>query len=567
MRKAAWMLAAAMAVALGGCGDKNTGEQKVILAAGAEMEEAKDGAGDKAEGKDKVPEEKDRNGETGEEALANLDGPFNTTMDAWFTEGEKTGYLPLGNGQCLELHADEGITFATVTPDRKHVIVKLKNDVLYVTDIRQKEKEILSGRCTSSRMTPSNEGMGFLDSTYGEKHLMRYRFGDKKMTDMGACPVGRISENAMAMAGMNNGDLCVLRPGSDEISRYSGVGNNEIKLNRVSNDGNTAVWTEETSDSFHEMLYTLGENGEEQLLGEIETRGMVHTEFSADGKLALVTSDLAEHLYLKDAAGQWKRVELPGEWKNETTVYETDAGLLHEAMAEDVHEIYLRCGNRLCAVSMDGTVTVVRDSVRDFDVYHGRLYYSDREKNIYEASLNGAKVTEERALLQGVDAFAAAPGGKYLYCLRIHPENEKVRTLSVYPLQGEGGEETVISEQIYADSHVYLMEDGERIFYVDEAKKPEGMNRYTGTLKIYHADSGETEAVDEEVYEDSFTNGKEWVILSEYGQSMAGAGKIVQYHGDLTYRKRPEGNEDGYRFDWYFYDGKTSTRMAKDLVY
>ena len=76
---------------------------------------------------------------------------------------------------------------------------------------------------------------------------------------------------------------------------------------------------------------------------------MVLAYYSRDGKLALVISQQVAHLYIKDVSGQWKRVELPGDLKDETGVFMTDAGLLHQVDAESVHYIYLRCGSQLCA--------------------------------------------------------------------------------------------------------------------------------------------------------------------------------------------------------------------------
>ena len=81
-----------------------------------------------------------------------LDTSFNTYMEARFTKGETDGYIPLGDGQCVQIHEDEGITFAAVTPDRQRIVVLLKNDQLYVTDIGQKNKKIISESCSSSRV-------------------------------------------------------------------------------------------------------------------------------------------------------------------------------------------------------------------------------------------------------------------------------------------------------------------------------------------------------------------------------------------------------------------------------
>ena len=67
-----------------------------------------------------------------------------------------------------------------------------------------------------------------------------------------------------------------------------------------------------------------------------------------------------------------------------------------------------------------------------------------------------------------------------------------MRSLSVYPLQEENASETVLSENIYADSHVYLSADDASAYYGDDARKA-GDFYYVGTLKVYRPDSGETE--------------------------------------------------------------------------
>ena len=35
-----------------------------------------------------------------------LDTSFNTYMEARFTKGETDGYIPLGDGQCVQIHED-----------------------------------------------------------------------------------------------------------------------------------------------------------------------------------------------------------------------------------------------------------------------------------------------------------------------------------------------------------------------------------------------------------------------------------------------------------------------------
>lgn len=524
--------------------------------------------GNKIEGENNLPavaESVDRV-EEGNENM-DLDTTFNTYMEARFSEDGKTGYIPVGDGTCIQIHEEEGITFAAISPDRRSVVVLLKSDELYVTDMQQKNRQVISNNCASGRVYPRNEGVVFQEEMDGEKHFLRYTFDDSRLIDMGACSKGIIADDSVAMAGVNNEDLCVLTPDSDEFSRYPGLGSGEINITGISGDGNTVVWTKETNQNLTKQLYTLGTDGTGQLLGDIEVRGLLFTNFSKDNNLTLVTSEEVNHLYLKDASGQWKQVELPGDLKNETGVYGTDAGLLHQVNADEIHYIYLRCGNQLCAVSPEGTVTVIRDSVRDFDILNGMLYYSDGGKNVFSSRLDGTEVSEETQLLQGVDSFAVSESGNYLYSFYVHADDEKVRSLSIYPLHDETPSETILSESIYADSHVYLDAENDSVFYVENIREAGDSSNYMGTFKAYHADREETEIIDEDVYKNTFVNGKDYVLVSEYAQSMAGTGKFVSFHGNLMYRKKPESNTDGYRFDWYYYDGSESVLMASDLDY
>ncbi len=512
-----------------------------------------------------VPEEKKSPAEE-EEEYADLDTEWNTYMEARFTEDRKMGFIPLDNGQCIQIAEKEGITFAAISPNRRHIVVLLDNDELYVTDGRQKNKQVVSKNCKSSRVYPSDEAISFQEEINGEKHFLRYTFADGKAVDLGACTVGRASENGTAEAGISDGALCLLTADSGEVVRYPGVGHDEIRLLAVSDDGSAVIWTEETDNFLLQKLYTLGADGTAQLLGDITVRGMASANFSKDEQLLLVTSEQVNHLYLRDGSGQWKRVELPGDLKNETAVYQTDAGLLHQVNADEIHYIYLRCGNQLCALSTDGTVTVVRSSVRDFDILDGMLYYSDTQKDIYASKLSGTEVTEETLLLQGVDAFAVSESGNYLYSFYVHPEDEKVRSVSAYPLHEEHPAETMLTENIQGDANVFLSADDDRVFFVDDFRKA-GENNYMGTLRVYHGDRKETEIIDEDVYRNTLINGKDYVLVSEYAQSTKGIGKFVSFHGDLMYKKKPEANTDGYVFDWYYYDGAEPVCMASDLDY
>lgn len=496
-----------------------------------------------------------------------LDTPFNTYMEARFSEDGKTAYLPLDNGECLQIEESEPITFAVATPDRKHVIVLLSSDELYETDIRLKKKKVISDNCSSSRVYPSNEGMCFQATVDKEPHLMRYTFEDENLVDLGACSVYGMSGGGMAAVAVSDGDLCLLPADSDELIRYPGLGVDNMKIKALPDDGSTVIWTETTDKSLTEKLYTLGADGTAQLLGDITVRGLVFVNYSKDSKLALVTSEYVSHLYIRDTSGQWHRVELPDGLKNEAYVYETDAGLLHQVNANEIHYLYVRCGNELCAVSPDGTITTIQKSVRDFDIIDGTLYYSDTGKNIYSASLNGAEVSESTLLLSGMDAFAVTQDGQYLYGMYVHEDDNKVRSLSVYPLHEENAAEIMLDENIYADSHVYLSAESGAAFYVTGAQRVADSYYYAGTLMVYHPETGETKTIDTDVYKDTFMNGKDYVIVSEYAQSTAGIGKFVSFHGDLMYRKKPADNTDGDRFDWYFYDGSELVLMVADLDY
>lgn len=571
-----------LVLSMAGCGQKSAdgtaaggsavgaGGQE-SAAAGAKIAEQGDtAAGAKAAEQGNPASEAKNAKQAAEEApgsYADLDTSFNVSMEARFSPDGTTGYIPIGNGECVELRPGGRLISAAISPNRQWIAVRLSDGSLYITDAQQKHKAVVSLACGSSRVYPSDTGAFYIEKVNDEKHLMRYTFEDGATVDLGACTDAVTSDGFTAMAGFVNGELCVLSPGSDEIRRYPVSGSGELDMNAVSDDGNTVVWTGKTEQYQMEKLYALGDDGKEQSLGDIQVRGFVHTNFSADGQIALVTSEEVNHLFVKNASGQWSRVELPGDLKNETGVYETDAGLLHKANAEEIHYIYVRCGTQLCAVSVDGSLTVVQGSVRDFDIVDGVLYYSDTEKRVYAAKLNGAEAAEAVPLLEGVDTFAVSPGGNYLYSLYVHEDTEKVRSLSVYPLNGEQAGELILSENIYADEHIYLSAESESVFYVDDTARLGDSDKYIGTLKVYHADTGETETIDEEVYKNAFTNGKEEIILSEYAQSLAGIGKFTLFHGNLMYRKKPEGNEDGSLFDWYYYDGTESVRMAENLDY
>lgn len=497
-----------------------------------------------------------------------LNSEFNIYMEARFPEQNSTvGYLPLDDGECVEIQADGEILTAAISPNRKYLLVRKNNGQLYVTDIRQKDKKVITEACTSSRVHPSNEAVSFQAEVMGEKHVMRYTFADSRLTDLGAAEVGKFSEHQTAVVGMSDGAMCLLLPDSEETLRYPGVGNEEIRFLDLPDDGSTVIWTEETDQFLMQNLYTLGADGQAQLIGPLKDRGLVYTDFSKDNQLCLVAPLEVEHLYLKDGSGQWRYIELPGDLKNETAVFETDAGPLDQANAADIHYFYMRCGNQLCAVSTDGTVTVMRTSVRDFDIVDGVLYYSDVQKDIYAANLNGAEVSDDEKILSGMDTFAVSPGGQYLYGMYVHSDDEKVRSLSVYPLHEENPEETVLSETIYADAHVYLSADEECAFYIQDIEKAGESSNYMGTLMMYRADTKETTVIDQDVYKNTMVNGREQTILSEYGHSLAGIGSFVSLHGNLMYKKKPEADTTGYRNHWYYYNGSERVLMAEDLYF
>jgi len=563
-RKTAAALLVIFLLGLTGCAGNGTKSEQAGTD-GSPVSERTEDAG--RAGTDDSTEEAGGSGKTPEsdDGYSDLDISFNTYMEARFSEDEKTAYIPFGNGACVEIHDEEGITFAAATPNRKRLVVLLKNDELYVTDLWQKEKEVLSKNCSSSRVYPSDEGLGFQESDGDEKHLILYTFADGALTDLGACDDGLISENRTAAVSVKGDSLYLYGEGFDGIRSYVRAGSGEPNLVGISDDGSTVIWTEETDQYLTETLYTVGADGTVQPIGDIQVRGFVHAAFSRDGKLALITSDQVNRLFLKDVSGQWMCVELPGDLKNETGVYETDAGLLNEVNADEIHFLYLRCGTQLCAVSVDGAVTVIQNSVRDFDIVDGILYYSDAQKNIYAAGLDGASVSESILLLSGPDTFAVSPDGQYLYGMDVHEDNEKIRSLSVYPLHKENAEATVLSENLYADAHVYLSSEESRVFYLEDVVETDDTYYYIGTLKMYDAESGETKTIDTDVFKNTFVNGKTYVLVSEYAQSMAGTGKFVTFHGNLTYRKKPESETNGSRFDWYSYDGLESMLMASGL--
>lgn len=209
-------------------------------------------------------------------------------MEVRFSEDGKTGYIPMGDGTCATFRDENWITFAAASPDRRSIVVCTAS-LIYVMDSNMENLRLISESRASSRVYPFNEGIVFLETADDGKHLVRYTFADDKSTDLGACdPVQRV-DYSLAAAGVSNGELCVLAPDSDTTIHYPDV-KEEIRLRGVSGDGKTVVWTEETDKFLTQRLYTLGENGAVQELGEIQARGLVYCQFSADSSLSLVLS-------------------------------------------------------------------------------------------------------------------------------------------------------------------------------------------------------------------------------------------------------------------------------------
>lgn len=293
---------------------------------------------------------------------------------------DDNAHIALVDGTNITIN--DSVKQACITKDRKTVVVLLKGGTLYTTDKNQNNKKIIAENVTSYRNV-QNEGLIYTDKN---KNDYRVLFFENDAT----LPLGNTTEIIVAndtltiLYSDKDGGIYSLPLASKEPSKI-GVSSNLASLDKITNDGAIAAWTEKekTSTGRYSTKYSytirLSENGETEVLGSFDSSKSdisISIYPSKDDKLLAISNNNSNELYIKKSGED--AVKVPLAISTYKALRTENGGLCYES-ADKVKTIYAATSDgktySLYAITLDGERERILTSVSNYIINNGRIFY------------------------------------------------------------------------------------------------------------------------------------------------------------------------------------------------
>ncbi len=406
--------------------------------------------------------------------------------------GESCAYIPLEGGRPIVIEGR--IESAYMTESREKIVVLYKNGDIGYMNADLSDFVTVSGR--AKRLSEvRNDGFIYRDTS---DYIHRYSFITE--TDTVLCSYDdrdfTVAENSItALYTSDNGNICILAANSNEpiiIDSWR----KEVETSLISNNGDMAVWSEETgSDSVEFKAYI---NGEVYSLGGHDQGGNFYpyVSITLDQKLAVVMNMWYESAWILRPGEAPFEVVLPDVNDSVTAYYQN--GYLSDSNLSDVTDLYLDTEDGIFSavyhVSLTGEVTPVLDDVVDFHTANGHIFYIDGDNAMHAAKLSGSSVSDDIVLGQNIYGFRVSVCGRFVYFYGDCTDTTGI--LYAYKI-GDASAIVIDEKAAVADmrgleaAYSQLTYEGNIFYYMKDFKDD---RTYSGTY--YRWTYGEAEAVE-----------------------------------------------------------------------
>lgn len=470
-------------------------------------------------------------------------GTDNVAIKAKITT-DGTAYIPLYNGKTIEIQGD--VQKAWLTKNKKRVITLQKDGTLYVTDLNQSEKNVIADNATDI-ISVRDDGIIYEDEA---QKAYRVVFKDFSVVELGEdISVVVASHTLSALYATGKGDIYILAADKNEANKVDTF-DYQVRLKDISDDGKLAVWTDKKGSDYRVVLNV---SGESTTLGKVTpTYSQDYTSvfFTKDQKMAVISSSLSDHLWIKQEGKDVVDVNL-GATLATNAVYTQD-GDLSESNATSISALYVKTeGNsegNLYRITLTGERDRVVSGVGNFEVIEGKVFYTNADDNLYYAQLNGTDLKEEEKIASDVSLFEVEGNGKYvyyvkdsgaLYCYKTGEKEPVKIAAEVATLYG------IITYNRYSA-------DGSTVFYYTELEDIKETYDDYGTLMMWSYGESESTKISSEVLTSTMSSGLKTGAIDK---------------NCFTFLKYDSVNSKGdVCANWMYNDGKENEKIAANVI-
>lgn len=470
-------------------------------------------------------------------------------------EDDGDAFVPLMNGEFVKIKGD--VKQATITADRKNIVVLLNDGSLYVTDKEQAEKTSVADDAIRFSYVRDT---GFFYVTEDNLYF-RYTFESDESVKLGENLAYSVARDTLSVIYADVDGNIFKMPYDSSDEEKIGTFEYRVSVDVISNDGEVTVWT--NSDDSKQTVF-LNEGDETLTLGDVDRKSFsTYVTFSKDQNLVVVLNTYGEELWIKQRSQDIVKVKLPAE-PYSSTVY-TEDGYLRDMNSDKVSSVFILTEadsshlKNVYNISLDGDKERVLSKVLDAQIAKNTIVYADEDGNLYYAKLKGTEISDEQKIAGDVCAFETSNSGKYIYYGKNYDDDAE--TMSLYCFKVGKSEPVKVSSDVdgyvyssgnWGDIYISQNYEGDAVVYVKNPEYIGSSYRMMGTLYTWSYGDDNPTKISDDAIRGSETSGL-------YNRFDAGSFTFVKYE--------QVDSDDKIHCTWYYFNGKEAEKFASDIIY
>ena len=457
-------------------------------------------------------------------------------------------FVPTMDGGVFEVNGE--VRDIYITPDRSKAVYLDDDGGLFYIEIPDGERERIARDAASCRVSDKCVWYFTEDEEEDEVCLYRYAYGDEEAFRVFSAErdaAGNMGFDARGLNAVYTVDEKVYYLGwndaePEKIGAYEGVIYNFF----VAQNGSFAVWADISGSTV--TLYCW-ENGERSRLGEFESTSQYpYCLFFADPSEQYFTAacDGSEIMFFKKIGEDAVKIKLPDKLSIANMFPKTPQGYFGYVPYDPAGGFYILSGDTLCWIDSEGEREKAASNVADFTTAGGWIYLLDADGNLRAGPAEGSELELEKIAGDVGAIVNSAIGADVIYYLRSVSDSHG----TLYALEVGGVEPVKVAGGVYS-SYLTYGTDGKTIYFFKDCDSVPGTsNTMAGSLYRYTFGDESPEKISGDV-------------VVEYVRS--GVNPYVAEADSFLYRKAPEYRDGSLYFNWMYYDGAESVRLAGDV--
>ena len=480
------------------------------------------------------------------------------TVFSFFAD-ESTVYVLCDSGSGLKI---PNASDALVSPDRKRLVYVTDDGDLYCVDFKNEKTDLSAATLVAddvaSIIIVKDAGFCFRGN---DQSLNRVMFSDLEVDDIAASyETANLTDNADLFYS-GNGKVYFLPHDADDaesIGSYKG----KLKFILISRAGNSACWLD--YDNSVDTAYYFDGNDtvkiHEFTSQDYSTTTLQYTNFNQDYTVVYSYKDSV--VYVKAPNSDFTRVNIG---KNPYFGVFTDVGEIGIDTRKEISGFYVKAGDygdySVYWFSPDGEKEKIVSGVLAFTVADGTLYYITKDKDLYRTKAEGAKTAEGEKLAGDVYALTSSGESGYVFYVR-NAEEVKGSFMSgtgtLYCFRAGDKEPTKIAGDVVIryygilnsyNTELTLADHGKSVLYFRDPE--EHSYDMFGTMYLYKIGNSKPKRIAQEVFTYSISGMKNNLYSDAFF--------FARYIDDAY--------TDDDIYDYYFFNGKETVSIAKEVVH